>query len=793
MNSAQDPVQFSAFVTPSEEHKWQSVIITPTASYLEYPYKGRLYGVLSLSNPQKRVDCVSIGELLQDALFDAFYETNEDSIIDLLEETIRKTKERLLEIMSQSKVIGNEVVDMELTLVSVRDNVFYIASFGNTDIELYNKSKKINLRDFLKDTSGRNEVSVMSGILKKDDRILFSISNSLTRIIDAKLRDHIFNFDLTNLIPHLREGLHSCVLLLGYEVFAPTITKKVEVVPHFEEVEESNITFNESVEHENVDVNSHMKEELEDLPEIVKETNENVEVPRASARRQEYLKSLETHSDSKNDGEDDSSSDVFSSAPLTEEEEYVKEVKEKSKIDPKEILAKVSVVLSKLKSKIFNKENQSTFMYLIQKLLGGIKNLFMKLFLLIKSLFSKSGRRRVSPIFLKSSRSSKTKFIVIGVAILALLLGLFFGIRQISATNEEKKKVETANAMVEEAKSLSTQAQTNALLNKDKARSLVSESNTKADEALKLSPTVSEAIKPIKTTNEATLLDIDKIVQLNDSSIFSDILFKYPSFKPQSMTLSSDRIYLAEKTGNVLESLKTNMDFTKLPLEEGKLSSISATTVDGSNLIIMDPKEGLFSYSSKSKALSKLTGLSDVVVGQVSSMIVTTVAKQSYIYALRSDTGAVTRLPKLSDSYAQPETRFTDDRLVEGLDIEVDGKVWVVTKENIYRFVNNKEEAFSLDKAGLPKPITTFNVIAISSKYLFIADNVNKRVVIVTKGASNNASKIDYVASITYKGVLGEFNDIIDMKLDNDILYILDSKRVYKFDTNNIPETYKVQ
>jgi hypothetical protein len=109
------------------------VIITPTASYLEYPYKGRLYGVLSLSNPQKRVDCVSIGELLQDALFDAFYETNEDSIIDLLEETIRKTKERLLEIMSQSKVIGNEVVDMELTLVSVRDNVFYIASFGNPE------------------------------------------------------------------------------------------------------------------------------------------------------------------------------------------------------------------------------------------------------------------------------------------------------------------------------------------------------------------------------------------------------------------------------------------------------------------------------------------------------------------------------------------------------------------------------------------------------------------------------------------------------------------------------------
>jgi len=782
MNSAQDPVQFSAFVTPSEEHKWQSVIITPTASYLEYPYKGRLYGVLSLSNPQKRVDCVSIGELLQDALFDAFYETNEDSIVDLLEETIRKTKERLLEIMSQSKVIGNEVVDMELTLVSVRDNVFYIASFGNTDIELFNKSKKINLRDFLKDTSGRNGVEVMSGILKKDDRILFSISNSLTRIIDAKLRDHIFNFDLTNLIPHLREGLHSCVLLLGYEVFAPTITKKEEVVPHFEDIQEENITFNESVEHENVEENSHIKEELEELPETAKETEEYVEKPRASVRRQEFVESNK---------EEVPQDEVFNSASLTEEEKYANEVERKSKIDPKAILSKVTLVLGNIRSKIFNKENQSTFMYLIQKLLSGIKNLFMKLFLLIKSLFSRSARRRVSPIFLKSSRSSKTKFIVIGVAIFALVLALFFGIRQISATNEEKKRVETANAMVEEAKTLSTQAQTNALLNKDKARSLITESNTKAEAALKLSSTVSEAVKPIKSTNEATLLDIDKIVQLNDSTIFSDIVFKYPSFKPQSLSLSTDRVYVAEKTGTVLESLKTNMDFTKLPIEDGKLSSIGATTVDGTNLIIVDPKEGLFSYSSKTKAISKLTGLSDVVVGQVSSMVSTTVAKQSYIYALRADTGAVTRLPKLGDSYAQPETRFTDDRLVEGLDIEVDGKVWAVTKENIYRFVNNKEEAFSLDKAGLPKPITSFNEIAINSKYLFIADNVNKRIVIVTKGASNNASKIDYVASLSYKGVLGEFNDIIDMKLDNDVLYILDSKRVYKFDTNNIPEKYK--
>lgn len=793
MNSAQDPVQFSAFVTPSEEHKWQSVIITPTASYLEYPYKGRLYGVLSLSNPQKRVDCVSIGELLQDALFDAFYETNEDSIIDLLEETIRKTKERLVEIMSQSKVIGNEVVDMELTLISVRDNVFYIASFGNTDIELYNKSKKINLRDFLKDTSGRNEVSVMSGILKKDDRILFSISNSLTRIIDAKLRDHIFNFDLTNLIPHLREGLHSCVLLLGYEVFAPVISKKEEVIPHFEDIQEENISFNESVEHENTEDNSHMKEELKDIPEIAKETEEIGEAPRASVRRQEYMKSIETPVETKEDDSNNVSDDVYSQTPLSDEEEYVKEVKEKSKIDPKVILSKVTLALGNLKSKIFNKENQSTFIYLIQKLLSGIKNVFTKLFLLIKSIFTKSGRRRVSPIFLKSSRGSKTKFIVIGIAILALLLGLFLGIRQISATNEEKKKVETANAMVEEAKALSTQAQTNALLNKDRARSLITESNTKADAALKTSSTVTEAIKPIKATNDATLLDIDKIIQLNDSTIFSDIVFKYPSFKPQSLSLSTDRVYVAEKTGNILESLKTNMDFTKLPIEDGKLSSVSATAVDGTNLVIMDPKEGLFSYSSKAKTLNKLVGLSDVVVGQISSMVATTVSKQGYIYAIRSDTGAVTRLPKLSDSYAQPETRFTDDRLVEGLDIEVDGKVWVVTKENIYRFVNNKEEPFTLEKAGLPKQITSFNVIAINSKYLFIADNVNKRVVVVTKGASNNASKIDYITSLTYKGVLGEFNDIIDMKLDNDILYILDSKRVYKFDTNNIPETYKVQ
>lgn len=786
MNSAQDPVQFSAFVTPSEEHKWQSVIITPTASYLEYPYKGRLYGVLSLSNPQKRVDCVSIGELLQDALLDAFYETNEDNIIDLLEETIRKTKERLLEIMSQSKVIGNEIVDMELTLVSVRDNVFYIASFGNTDIELYNKNKKINLRDFLKDTSGRNGVEVMSGILKKDDRILLSISNSLTRIIDAKLRDHIFNFDLTNLIPHLREGLHSCVLLLGYEVFAPTITKKEEVVPHFEEVQQENITFNESIEHENVEENSHMKERLEEIPEIAKESEGIVEKPRASVRRHEFSQSLESDK-----GEVEETDEVFNSVPLTDVEKYVEEVSNKPKVDPKAILSKISLILGNIKSKIFNKENQSTFIYLIQKLLSGIKNLFMKLFLLIKSLFSRSARRRVSPIFLKSSRSSKTKLIIIGVAILALLLALFFGVRQISANNEEKKKLETANALVEEAKTLSTQAQTNALLNKDKARSLITESNTKADAALKVSSTVSEAIKPIKATNEATLLDIDKIVQLNDSTIFSDIYFKFPSFKPQSMGLSSDRIYIAEKTGTILESLKSNMDFTKLPIEDGKLSSISATTVDGTNLVIMDPKEGLFSYSSKTKSLSKLTGLSDVVVGQVSSMVSATVAKQGYIYTLRSDTGAVTRLPKLSDSYAQPETRFTDDRLIEGLDIEVDGKVWAVTKENIYRFVNNKEESFSLDKAGLPKPISSFNEIAISSKYLFIADNTNKRVVIVTKGGSNNASKIEYVASLSYKGVLGEFNDIIDMKLDNDVLYILDSKRVYKFDTNNIPEKYK--
>lgn len=752
--SAQDPLKFTSFLTEQAEDKWQSVIVTPLENYIDYPYKGRLFGVLSLSNESKKVDCISIGEILKDYLIDSFYEIDEPNIIDLLEETIHKTKTQLSEMIRQSSVIGNEVVDMECVLISVRDNVFYGATFGDSDVVLFNKNKKIDLLEFFKDSSGRNGVRVMSGILKDDDKLLLSITKSLSRVIEIKLLTHIHEFDLSNLIPNNKSNSHSCVLLTGYNL--PSFVGNKTAVKH--EVKEEELpNINYQKEPENIQSNNPSNLALEESSIVDKVIENSVE----------------------ESNKDNVWSEREVPPEILNEEKLERRFPSKVKSFKESFVKKLTV--------IFSKENQTTVIVLIRKLLSLIKRGCIKIKDIIGSkLFSK---RKVGQIYVRKGKQPN-RIVPIAIGIVVIVIILVLGARQISLDNEEKAKTKKATDIVALATTLTSQAHDNATLNRPRALDLLSQANGKIKEAEAYGKFTDE-INALKTKNIETQNIIDKVIALNDTNIFLDLGLKFPGTDASSLQLSGDKLVITDTKKQLYISPKTVSDFNKLQINDSRVTGIDQVTTDLSgNLIIFDSKNGLFTYSVANNKIDKLAGLSDVVVGPVKAMAPYKGGNSEYLYTIRNDNSTVYKLTKVASGYTQPETRLTDDAFASGSDIDIDGKIWVTTTNKIFRINGNTEEKYILDNAGSPKLPKTYSKIALSAQYVFVADNTNNKVLIFTKGASNNASKVDYVASISYQGVYGSFGDIIDLKVEGDKLYVLDKNRVYLFQVI-IPDNYK--
>ncbi|MEI6887327.1 MAG: hypothetical protein WCK31_03790, partial [bacterium] len=602
--SAQDPLKFTSFLTEQAEDKWQSVIVTPFENYTDYPYKGRLFGILSISNESKKVDCISIGEILKDFMIDSFYEIDEPNIIDLLEETIHKTKNQLSEMIRQSSVIGNEVVDMECVLVSVRDNIFYSAAFGDSDVVLFNKNKKIILGEFFKDTSGRNSVKVMSGILKDEDKLLLSITKSLSRVIETKLLTHIHEFDLTSLIPSNRVGVHSCVLLTGYNLSGIVGNKhinkqevKEEVLPDFnkKEVQEDNIE-------ENVE------------PDIKPEDNK---ISEAELIKEEISTDKEEFEDLPSNKED-----IWkqNNEPIEEFEETPIEAVDMKKnlnnaVTRRKAMNSGTSILGKLKS-VFSKDNQTTFFVVIRKLFSFIKKIILKIVEGVRSrVFSK---RKVGQIYVRKGKQS-SKLIPIALGIVVIVVILVIGARQISQDNEEKAKTKAASDIVSLATTLTTQARDNATINRVKSKELLAQAEKKISEAETYGKFQDE-IKALKVKNSETQNIIDKNISLTDLNIFLDLGLKFPGSKASALALTSDKIMVVESKKQAYVSSKTTADFNKILIDDTRMLSIDGVTTDnGGNIIIFDSKNGLFSYSTSTLKVEKLAGLSDTVTGQVKS------------------------------------------------------------------------------------------------------------------------------------------------------------------------------
>ncbi|MEI6462579.1 MAG: hypothetical protein WCO33_02820 [bacterium] len=775
--TAQDPLKFTSFLTEQAEDKWQSVIVTPFENYTDYPYKGRLFGVLSLSNESQKVDCISIGEILKDFMIDSFYETDEPNIIDLLEETIHKTKNQLSEMIRQSSVIGNEVVDMECVLVSVRDNVFYSAAFGDSDVVLFNRNKKINLVEFFKDTSGRNGVKVMSGILKNEDKLLLSITKSLNRVIETKLLTHIHEFDLTNLIPSNKSNLHSCVLLAGFNLSGIVSSKHVEK-HEVKEVELPDIDY-------------------EEVPEEIRDVK-NVQNPIQKTEPKSAIEQETTNNDDTQDLEDTTvkpNKEVWNekTEPIEEfEGGPIEDPSPKPVINDavarRKALNASNGVISKLKG-IFSKENQTTVFVIIRKLLSFIKRILIRIRDSISRLvFS---RRKVGQIYVRKGKSpNKILPLVVVVGIIVIVIVLVLGARQISQDNEEKAKTKQASDILTEATTLSTQARDNATVNRVRSKELLAQATQKITQAETYGKFKDE-LNALKTKNTETQNIIEKIITIKDTNIFLDLGLKFPGSKATSFGVTGDKVIVVDSKKQAYISSKTNPDFNKVALEDSRISGIDAITTDiNGNIIMFDSKNGLFTYSLTSTKIDKLAGLSDVVVGPVKAMTSYKGGGTEYLYTLRNDNSSIYKLAKVASGYTQPEVRLTDDAFATGSDIDIDGKIWVTTANRIYRYSGSNEEKYLLDKSGAPSLPKTFSKIAINSQYVFVADNTNKRVLIFTKGASNDATKIDYVASVSYEGVYGKFGDIIDLKVDGDKLYVLDSNRVYLFQVV-IPDTFK--
>lgn len=231
MKEITDNLKTSAFSSECSKSRFTAQIYTPFENYIEYPEKGRLFGILNL-NSVKDFDCAKAVQILKSVVVSKYYSSEEKSNIDNLEYTISYIKSELSQMVSNRLQELEGSLDLNCILLSFKDNICYIANFGDNEVFLYREDKEHNLNIHLRDTLGRNQVRVASILLEPGDQVFSTTPNTLNRIISPKLKNCIetFNFEKLNSTPLRNESLALSILSVGYKIEIPIEEKAHEPV-----------------------------------------------------------------------------------------------------------------------------------------------------------------------------------------------------------------------------------------------------------------------------------------------------------------------------------------------------------------------------------------------------------------------------------------------------------------------------------------------------------------------------------------------------------------------------------
>lgn len=707
---------------------WSGVFMSPPETHNSERF-GRIFGIVNLSAP-KEFDSKVAGDLLVENIQDVYYEDNKDgNIVSRLEKAILSTAKRLEYLLQREEIAAEEGIDLNIVAFVVFEKYVYMALLGEGGIMLYRDGNLINLTEGLKDLTGRNLIRSGSGKFNFNDKFILLSSVAMVSINEQELKKAAELISLDEIKSESDNPLFG-LMIVG--------------------ILNQDRDFNGSI----------IRKSLDSDIQAVSEEEEGA-----------------LEDEKRIDGVEDQEKEEGSDSG---------ERREESKAEEKPSFKdKLTNIKEKVKDKVSDKK---TYQVMYQKTVDFLVKAFGHFKVHVWEGFLGFGKGRMYLRGAGPRRSIRGIIILIMLAVSILYLS-------INGINKHKEKVD--NREVVEQILIEVEDKLNDGRNLGEAGS-ISESVTLLEEALnqldgaKQYNLYMDEITQKEIEVLALLDEIRKVVILNDDDLITDIGGYIENANATDMILLNSILYICDTDAPALYSIDEGGGEVSIVFgDESLLSSPHSLTSDSDgNILINDLENGLMKYNVVENNLQILAGLSSTTLGDVATIEnYTTPEGVDILYLLRPNNNDIRKVLKYPSGYASPELRLAETKLSGVKDMEIDGKIYILTgDDDVIRYFYDQEDPFTL--VGLDKTLSDATSFELDDKLIFVGDTGNKRIVVFIKGAYLTPNQGEYVAQIIYRGVNDYLSDIREISVDNDsrVMYILDGTKVFRVQLSKIDE-----
>ena len=748
----------------AKDGRWTGVCLSSAGQSGVKSY-GQVYAIISLSAP-KEFNSKVAGDFLKETFIDVFYEQSKDiSITGKLENAIMETAKKLEYLLQREKVASEKGIDLNMVCLSIKDEFVYLSQLGEGAIMLLRNGKLIKLTDGLKDLTGRDLIKSGSGVIKIDDIFVLLSEAATLEVNEMRLRDFMSRFKVSHESARSLPLFGLCLLKIQEqkEDDSEAIVGDEKEFGDEKDYQEEKEDFEDQNSYGNDDSEEDdLEDEME--PEVIGAGNhENL---KEDSLVDEELAGFETEQES-----------ISPKGAL---------IKNKlSQIRSSNVGQKASKIASNVKGRIQDKKTYEVIIQKIREFAGKLFRLFKK-YIWEGLLGLKEGG-----MFIKGGKGKRPIRGIIIIIIIILIL-LYLSVKAVNKRSEHNEDVGQVNEGLENVDS-----------EIDKARQLGAAGNL--SEATKLFDEITTKLQGLKDYNvEIEKIDsklsqlngvrdeVLKVIQVSDSNVITNIAGFIENGSANDIVLIGDTIYMVDEN---------NAAIYKVGIEGGEVQVVASNSSylkqpkyivfdEAQDLIIYDAQVGLVKVYTSDGTVEPIAGLSQTTVGNASALEIYKASEDSNtIYLLRPENNIVTKIVRYASGYGSPAERLSDPMLSNGLDMEIDGKIYVLSSSDvILRYYGTTLDPYTL--VGLDKDIESPSALELDGTMVFLGDSAAQRIVVVLKGTNLAPQQGKFVSQIGYRGEKDGFKNIKEIIVDDKArkMYVLDGTNIYKVEIMKVDE-----
>jgi DNA-binding beta-propeller fold protein YncE len=797
---------------------------------------GSMFAVMSIRS-EVDFDLTNLGGWLFDELQSAYFGEFKPAVeLADFEKALHKVKTRVDTILEREAALAETGVDLEMAIAVVKGEVLYLAVVGESKIYIQREDNFAEVGSALIDGEMDGFMRTGSMYLTPGDSLLLATSDMANEL------DHVQSimekFDLDS--AHVNRG---AALMVGYDhpegAHVKETAAAVEIAEKIDEsalVEETGEVLAEEKPHaekidlglaeESTEIGSEIDDELE---------TEELETPKpVVAKVNEFDDGL----DDDEEYEDEGPSFMENMKPKVDQAKLQAGVLfGKAKVGAAGLLAKISgkrqpgaipgarSVAPAVRADLMEDEDelefddvhpavrerqeraiaarasttdhemparrvasQSTIQTFLANLVNSLK----------VNLLGLNGR---SQMYLRGGRGKRNwkMLAVIGVVVAGVL---FLGIRKVVLDRDYQSQVLGAQTGISDLNGrlddLTTQVTTLSIGTQDPAAK--AQTMTKLDaliaDARELEDSkifTSEAKLKSDTQNiisraRASQDQLANVVAFTQPQVVTDLGVNFQGVDVTKLTYSNGKVYVADKGRNVIYRMGTSLNSETTAFVNGLNAPYMLKAAPNGDLVVVDENadSAVATISIENGAVKRHTGLSKAKIGTLSAIDIWT---NEALYSINPVKQALLKQENVAGNYSIPNDANpwrSDPDFANTIDLAVDYWVYTLVRgKGFTRYLGGQPDEFSF--AGLMAAdvaaIAQATAFDITATHLYVADPLNKRVLVFTKRTDDN-KVLDFKQQFVYRGEGATFTKIKDIVANEETkkLYVLDGTQVIRLD-----------